>query len=104
MLSRVVIKNFKSIGEASVDLALKPLTILVGPNGAGKSTVLEAITMAFEPEATHSDITVPWLRPPIAAESLVHKGATEDYTLFFWLHGAWLCSAQQEMDGTSRLI
>ena len=33
MLSRAIIKNFNNIGEPSVDLELKPLTLLVGPNG-----------------------------------------------------------------------
>jgi predicted ATPase len=48
MISRVVIKNFKSIGEAAVDLELKPLTLLVGPNGGGKSSILEAIAVASQ--------------------------------------------------------
>lgn len=48
MISRVVIKNFKSIGEAGVDLELKPLTFLVGPNGGGKSSILEAIAVAIQ--------------------------------------------------------
>jgi predicted ATPase len=48
MIGRVVIKNFKSIGEAGVDLELKPLTLLVGPNGGGKSSILEAIAVASQ--------------------------------------------------------
>lgn len=48
MISRVVIKNFKSIGELGVDLELKPLTLLVGPNGGGKSSILEAIAVASQ--------------------------------------------------------
>ena len=45
ILSRLKIKNFKSIGEKGVDLELKPLTILVGPNGSGKSSILEALAL-----------------------------------------------------------
>jgi len=45
MLDRLVIKNFKSIGEPGVDLELKPLTLLVGPNGSGKSSILEALAI-----------------------------------------------------------
>ena len=56
MISRVVIKNFKSIGEAGVDLELKPLTLLVGPNGGGKSSILEAIAVASQ-RNTHSHLT-----------------------------------------------
>jgi len=44
-LDRLIIKNFKSIGEPGVDLALKPLTLLVGPNGSGKSSILEALAI-----------------------------------------------------------
>ena len=44
MLTRLAIKNFKSIGDPGVDLELKPLTFLVGPNGSGKSSVLEELT------------------------------------------------------------
>lgn len=52
MISRVVIKNFKSIGEAGVDLELKPLTLLVGPNGGGKSSILEAIAVLSQGNIT----------------------------------------------------
>jgi len=40
-ISRVRIKNYKSI--ASCDVRLGPLTILVGPNGSGKSNFLDAL-------------------------------------------------------------
>lgn len=45
MLDRLVIKNFKGIGEPGVDLELKPLTLLVGPNRSGKSSILEALAI-----------------------------------------------------------
>lgn len=44
-LDRLIIKNFKSIGEPGVDLELRPLTLLVGPNGGGKSSILEALAI-----------------------------------------------------------
>lgn len=40
-LRRVHIRNYKSIGQATVDL--RALTILVGPNGAGKSNFIDAL-------------------------------------------------------------
>jgi predicted ATPase len=40
-LTRVALKNYKSI--AACDVKLGPLTYLVGPNGAGKSNFLEAL-------------------------------------------------------------
>ena len=40
-LSRVVLKNYKSIAACAVDLC--PLTFLIGPNGSGKSNFLDAL-------------------------------------------------------------
>lgn len=40
-ISRVVLRNFKSIGQC--DVRLQPLTYLVGQNGAGKSNFLDAL-------------------------------------------------------------
>lgn len=40
-LSRVVLRNYKSIG--SCDVRLQALTYLVGPNGSGKSNFLDAL-------------------------------------------------------------
>jgi AAA15 family ATPase/GTPase len=40
-ISRVRIKNYKSIAEC--DVRLGPLTVLVGPNGSGKSNFLDAL-------------------------------------------------------------
>jgi predicted ATPase len=45
MLTKLVLENFKSIGEPGVELNLKPLTILVGPNGSGKSSILEGLAL-----------------------------------------------------------
>jgi predicted ATPase len=40
-ITRVVLKNYKSI--VACDVELQPLTILVGPNGSGKSNFLDAL-------------------------------------------------------------
>lgn len=40
-LTRVHLRNFKSVREAQVDL--QPLTVLVGANSSGKSTLLQAL-------------------------------------------------------------
>ena len=40
-LSRIVIKNFKSIKEC--DIAVSELNVFIGENGAGKSNLLDAI-------------------------------------------------------------
>jgi len=41
LLTRVALKNYKSL--AACDVELGPLTFLVGPNGAGKSNFLDAL-------------------------------------------------------------
>jgi predicted ATPase len=45
-ITRVVLKNYKSI--VSCDVELRPLTILVGPNGSGKSNFLDALRFVSE--------------------------------------------------------
>jgi predicted ATPase len=40
-LRRIELRDFKSVGETSVDL--KPLTVVVGANSSGKSTLLQSI-------------------------------------------------------------
>ena len=43
MITRLRVRNFKSIGKRGIDIELKPLVIFVGPNGSGKSSILHAI-------------------------------------------------------------
>ncbi len=43
MLERIHVRGFKSLREATVDLA--PLVVLFGPNAAGKSNLLEALLL-----------------------------------------------------------
>jgi predicted ATPase len=42
-ISRVSLRNYKSIAEC--DVRLGPLTVLVGPNGSGKSNFLQALAL-----------------------------------------------------------
>jgi predicted ATPase len=49
-VSRVRLRNYKSIAECDVHLG--PLTILVGPNGSGKSNFLEALSLLGRALAT----------------------------------------------------
>ena len=50
MISRIAIKNFRSLRD--VELRPGPLTVLIGPNGAGKSNILDALRFLKE---IHSD-------------------------------------------------
>lgn len=52
-ISRVRLKNYKSIAECDVELG--PLTVLVGPNGAGKSNFLDALRFVMEAISTSPD-------------------------------------------------
>lgn len=52
-LTRVVLKNYKSIGDC--DVTLPPLTFLVGPNGAGKSNFLDALRFVADALRTSLD-------------------------------------------------
>ncbi|HUP81469.1 MAG TPA: AAA family ATPase, partial [Pirellula sp.] len=47
MLSKIVIENFKGIGER-VELDFAPITLLFGRNSSGKSTIIHAIYYALE--------------------------------------------------------
>lgn len=58
MISRIDIKNFKSIKEAHLDL--RPLTVLVGENSAGKSSVLQSLLLLAQITRGHT-------RPDIVA-------------------------------------
>ena len=50
MISRIAIKNFRSLKD--VELRPGPLTVLIGPNGSGKSNILDALKFL---KATYSD-------------------------------------------------
>lgn len=50
MISRIAIKNFRSLKD--VELCPGPLTVLMGPNGAGKSNILDALRFT---KAIYSD-------------------------------------------------
>src|SRR5215831_5066358 len=51
-MTRVVLKNYKSI--AACDVRLRPLVFLVGPNGSGKSDFLDALR--FVSDALNSSL------------------------------------------------
>ena len=41
MLKRVHVRNFKSLGDVTVDL--EPVTVLIGRSGTGKTNFVEAL-------------------------------------------------------------
>ncbi|WP_084780606.1 AAA family ATPase [Planobispora rosea] len=52
-VTRVRIKNYRSIGSCNVELG--PLTFLVGPNGSGKSNFLDALRLVADSLRTSLD-------------------------------------------------
>ena len=52
-VTRVVLKNFKSI--AACDVKLGPLTVLVGPNGSGKSNFVDSLRFVSDSLTTTLD-------------------------------------------------
>ena len=52
-ITRVHIKNFKSIADLSLDLA--SINVFIGENGSGKSNILEALAFAAAAEASKLD-------------------------------------------------
>jgi predicted ATPase len=53
LISRVVLKNYKSI--ARCDVRLRPLIFLVGPNGSGKSNFLDGLRFVSDALNTSLD-------------------------------------------------
>jgi predicted ATPase len=53
LLSRILVRNYKSIGACNIQLA--PLTILVGRNGSGKSNLLDALRLVADGLQTSLD-------------------------------------------------
>ncbi|HAT8967361.1 TPA: AAA family ATPase, partial [Legionella pneumophila subsp. pneumophila] len=41
-LHKIIIKNFRSIGQNPIEIELDDIVVLVGPNNAGKSSILRA--------------------------------------------------------------
>ncbi|MBU1413916.1 AAA family ATPase, partial [Myxococcota bacterium] len=47
-LHKLVIKNFRSIGNTAVEIELDDIVVLVGPNNSGKSSVLRAYEIVMQ--------------------------------------------------------
>lgn len=50
-LKRLIVKNFRCIGESPVEIDLDDIVVLVGANNAGKSTILRAYKVVMEHES-----------------------------------------------------
>lgn len=79
-VSRVVLRNYKSI--RSCDVPLGPLTFLVGPNGAGKSNFVEALRLLSYGLSTSLEQAV---ANRAGALSILHRGHEASPTISFKL-------------------
>ena len=66
-MTSVTIENFKGVGEESVTVPVRPLTLLYGLNGSGKSMVLDALDYFFSMTSLFSGLSREMFR------SLVHR-------------------------------
>lgn len=73
MITRVRLKNFRSIAECDVELG--PLTILVGPNGSGKSNFVKALDFVADALSNGLESAV---RRQGGMDSVVSRWALED--------------------------
>lgn len=80
LLSRVDVRNFKSIREASLDL--RQLTVIVGENSAGKSSLLQAIFLLAQIVRGRGDpdlVSLNGLELELGEfADLVHAGSTSE--------------------------
>jgi predicted ATPase len=76
-ITRVVLKNYKSI--ATCDVPLGPLTILVGPNGAGKSNFFDA--MRFCRDALRTPLDQVFAKRNTNLHHLLHRSAANPESL-----------------------
>ena len=56
MIKTIVIRNFKSIAAASLDLG--NVNVFIGANGAGKSNILEAVGMVASERASSIEVNI----------------------------------------------
>ena len=75
-VSRVVLKNYKSI--RSCDVLLGPITFLVGPNGAGKSNFVEALRFLSFGLSNSLESA---LENRSGFRSIIHRGASKEATV-----------------------
>jgi recombinational DNA repair ATPase RecF len=61
LLTRIILRDYKSIGACDVRPA--QLSFLVGPNGSGKSNFLDGLRFSLGGSATACPVANPTVRP-----------------------------------------
>lgn len=57
-LTKLIVKNFRCIGSAGVEIELDDIVVLVGPNNVGKSSLLRAYEIAMSDGSNASKLTL----------------------------------------------
>lgn len=57
-LKKLVIKNFRCIGNTPVEIDLNDIVVLVGPNNVGKSTILRAYEVVMNHGSNEGDLAI----------------------------------------------
>jgi putative ATP-dependent endonuclease of OLD family len=57
-LKKLVIKNFRCIGNTPVEIELNDIVVLVGPNNVGKSTILRAYEVVMNHGSNEGDLAI----------------------------------------------
>lgn len=78
-LKKIIVKNFRAIGETPVEIDLDEIVILVGPNNAGKSSILQAYKLAMnDGQLSQTDFPNGEIIPDRYPEVEVHTIISED--------------------------
>ncbi|MGC4064888.1 MAG: AAA family ATPase [Polyangiaceae bacterium] len=56
-LHKLIIKNFRAIGRAPIEVELDDIVVLVGPNNAGKSSILRAYEIVMQQGSNEGKLT-----------------------------------------------
>lgn len=57
-LHKLIIKNFRSIGENPVEIELDDIVVLVGANNAGKSSILKAYELVMSEGSKQCELSI----------------------------------------------
>lgn len=90
-LKKLIIKNFRCIGNAPVEIDLNDIVVLVGPNNVGKSTILRAYELVMNHGSSEGELAIedfpnekidPQALPEIELQTYVNDDKPAEH----WLH------------------
>jgi len=89
-LTKLIIKNFRTIGSEPVTIDLGDIVVLVGANNTGKSTILRAYEVAMNTGSKEGQLTIEDFPNGVVTDKLpeveVHTIISEDKPGKQWIH------------------